>query len=68
VQLNPAALAKSVNLSEVAFFVLSNELATYSDLDTHLSLEDALNLVEMHQVRTHNQKIIEEFRREFEHN
>lgn len=51
-------MAQCVNLSQVAYSVLSNGLATYYELDTVLSLEDALNLIEFYQVKQHNEAIM----------
>lgn len=62
--LNTEAFAKCVNLSGEAYYVLENGLATYADLDSHLTLEDALNLIEFHQVSSHNRSLMEELRTE----
>jgi len=58
--LNQEAFARCVNLSSQAYYVLDNGLATYADLDTHLTLEDALNLIEFHQVSQHNKALLKE--------
>lgn len=63
--LNEERLAKCVNISEVAYYVLSNKLATYSELDTQLTLEDALNLIEIDQVHSHNVQLVEAAQNEY---
>lgn len=65
--LNEAAFAKCENLSGEAYYILHHKLATYYDLDSHLTLEDALNLIEFHQVSDHNNALIEELRNELGH-
>lgn len=62
--LNTAAFAKCVNLSSEAYYVLHNGLATYHELDSHLTLEDAINLIEFHQVSEHNKALLEELNNE----
>lgn len=53
-----------MNLSGEAYYVLHNGLATYADLDRHLTLEDAINLIEFHQVSQHNKGLIAELEKE----
>jgi len=63
--LNQEAFAKCANLSDQAYYVLHNRLATYADLSTHLTLEDAITLAEFHQVSEHNNALLEGLRDEF---
>lgn len=62
--LNSEAFARCVNLSSQAYFVLENRLATYSELDTHLTLEDAVTMIELHQVSEHNKALMKELESE----
>lgn len=62
--LNPEAFAKCVNLSAEAYYVLHHELATFYELSTHLTLEDAIEMIEFHQVSEHNKKLLEELNNE----
>lgn len=62
--LNQAAFAECANLGSEAYYILHHKLATYSELDQHLTLEDALNLIEFHQVSDHNTALLEELRHE----
>lgn len=62
--LNEAAFAKCENLSREAYYVLHNKLATYHELSTHLTLEDAVTLIEFHHVSQHNDALIEELKNE----
>lgn len=62
--LNSEAFARCVNLSSQAYFVLENRLATYSELDTHLTLEDAVTMIELHQVSEHNRALMKELESE----
>lgn len=62
--LNTEAFARCVNLSQQACYILEHDLARYEALDTHLTLEDALNLIEHHQVSQHNKSLMEELRNE----
>ncbi len=62
--LNTEAFARCVNLSSQAFYVLDNGLATYADLDSHLTLEDAITMIEFHQVSQHNKALIKELQDE----
>lgn len=52
-------LVEAVNVSKVASQVLATGMCTYIDLDTRLSLEDALNIIEIHQVAEYNKQVIE---------
>ncbi|CDH33899.1 hypothetical protein [Xenorhabdus bovienii] len=49
-----------MNVSSVAYQVITSGYATYSELSTIYSLEDALNLIEVHQVSEYNKRLIEE--------
>jgi hypothetical protein len=51
-------------LSSQAFYVLDNGLATYAELDAHLTLEDAITMIEFHQVSAHNKALIKELQDE----
>lgn len=62
--LNTEAFARCVNLSGQAFYVLDNGLAAYADLDSHLTLEDAITMIEFHQVSQHNKALIKELQDE----
>lgn len=62
--LNAAAFAKCVNMSGEAYYVLHNGLATYQELDAHLTLEDAITLIEFHKVSEHNKALLEDLNRE----
>lgn len=62
--LNTAAFAKCENMSSEAYYILSNSLATYHELDAHLTLEDAITLIEFHQVSEHNKALLEDLNRE----
>lgn len=62
--LNTEAFARCVNLSGQAFYVLDNGLATYAELDSHLTLEDAITMIEFHQVSAHNKALIKELQDE----
>jgi hypothetical protein len=62
--LNTEAFAKCVNLSAQAYYVLDNGLASYADLDSRLTLEDAITMIEFHQVSGHNKALMEELRNE----
>lgn len=63
--LNQDAFAKCVNLSSEAYYCLHHKLATYAELDTVLTLEDAFNLIEFHRVSTHNDALLEGLKNEF---
>lgn len=62
--LNTEAFARCVNLSGQAFYVLDNGLASYADLDASLTLEDAITMIEFHQVSQHNKALIKELQDE----
>lgn len=62
--LNTEAFARCVNLSAQAYYVLDNGLAAYADLDSHLTLEDAITMIEFHQVSAHNKALIKELQDE----
>ena len=55
-------LAKPVNVSKVVYQVLQTKMATYVELSTVLSLEDALDILEVDQVAKHNESVFEELR------
>lgn len=63
--LNTEAFARCVNLSPQACYILEHGLAPYADLAQHLTLEDALNLIEHHRVSQHNKALMEELLNEF---
>ena len=44
--------------------MLNHGLATYHELDSHLTLEDAVTLIEFHQVSEHNKALLEELNNE----
>ena len=52
-------LAKPVNVSNIASQVILSGLASYLELDTVLSLEDALNILEVHQVAEYNKQLVQ---------
>lgn len=62
--LNKEAFAQCANLSGEAYYCLHHKLATYAELDTHLTLEDAFNLIEFHRVSTHNDNLLEALKNE----
>lgn len=62
--LNTEAFARCINLSGQAFYVLDNDLASYADLDSRLTLEDAITMIEFHQVSQHNKALIKELQDE----
>lgn len=62
--LNEAAFAKCENLSREAYYVLHHGLATYAELASHLTLEDAVTLIEFHQVSSHNKALIKDLENE----
>ena len=55
-------LAKPVNVSKVVYQVLQTKMATYVELNTVLSLEDALDILEVDQVAKYNESVFEELR------
>lgn len=62
--LNEAAFARCENLSREAYYVLHYGLASYVDLDQHLTLEDTVNLIEFHCVSEHNKALLEGLKNE----
>ena len=62
--LKDGVLAETINVSEVAFRALQTGYCTYRELDSVLSLEDALNLIEVSQVASYNKEKIEYFSRQ----
>ena len=62
--LNTEAFARCVNLSPQASYILDHRLADYEALIDRLTLEDALNLIEHHQVSQHNKSLMEELQNE----
>ena len=48
-----------MNESKEASQVLSTGISTYIDLGAVLGLEDALNIIEIHQVAEYNKQVIE---------
>lgn len=62
--LNMEAFARCVNLSPEAYYVLHHGLATYHEIDAHLTHEDVFNLIEFHRVSTHNKGLMEALQRE----
>ena len=55
------ALVKSLNVSSTVFQALQTGLVSYVELDSVLSLEDALDIIEVHQVAKENELRIKEF-------
>lgn len=62
--LNMEAFARCINLSGQAYYVLDNGLASYADLDSRLTLEDAVTMIEFHQVSQHNKALLKELENE----
>lgn len=62
--LNAEAFARCSNLSDQAYFLLHNKLADYASLDSHLTLEDAITMIEFHQVSEHNKALMKELQNE----
>lgn len=58
--LNESALASSLNVSRTVYQALTTGLVSYVELDTVLSLEDALNIIEVDRVMKHNENLIKE--------
>jgi len=46
------------------FQALQTGLVSYVELDSVLGLEDALNIIEVHQVAKNNERIIQEIQKE----
>lgn len=44
--------------------MLFHDLASYTDLATRLTLEDALTLIEYHQVASYNKQLLDELKNE----
>ena len=53
-------MAKPVNVSKTVYQALQTKMVTYVELDTILSLEDVLNILEVNQVAEYNENIIRE--------
>ena len=60
--INESLLSKTVNVSDTVFQALQTGLVSYTDLALHLSLEDALNVIEVDLVAKHNKAVIEELK------
>jgi hypothetical protein len=54
-------LARTVNVSNIASQVIMSGLASYIELDTVLSLEDALNILEVHQITEYNKQLVQKY-------
>lgn len=53
-------MAETLNVSSVAYQVITAKYATLHELSTIYSLEDALNLLEIHQVEAYNKQLMSE--------
>ena len=62
------ALVKSLNVSSTVFQALQTGLVSYMELDSVLSLEDALDIIEVHQVAKENELRIKELQQELSGN
>ena len=62
------ALVKSLNVSSTVFQALQTGLVSYVELDSVLSLEDALDIIEVHQVAKENGLRIKELQQELSGN
>ena len=62
------ALVKSLNVSPTVFQALQTGLVSYVELDSVLSLEDALDIIEVHQVAKENELRIKELQQELSGN
>ena len=62
------ALVKSLNVSSTVFQALQTGLVSYTELDTVLSLEDAMDIIEVHQVAKENELRIKELQQELSGN
>ena len=62
------ALVKSLNVSSTVFQALQTGLVSYVELDSVLSLEDALDVIEVHQVAKENELRIKELQQELSGN
>lgn len=52
-------MAETLNVSSVVYQVIVAKSATLHELSTIYSLEDALNLLEIHQVEAYNKQLME---------
>ena len=62
------ALVKSLNVSSTVFQALQTGLVSYVELDSVLSLEDDLDIIEVHQVAKENELRIKELQQELSGN
>ncbi|OBU13011.1 hypothetical protein AYY18_14205 [Morganella psychrotolerans] len=62
--LKKGVLAEPVNVSVIVKDVVESGYATYVELSTVLGLEDAMNLLEIHQVTEYNKRIIEDIQKD----
>ena len=62
------ALVKSLDVSSTVFHALQTGLVSYVELDSVLSLEDALDIIEVHQVAKENELRIKELQQELSGN
>ena len=62
------ALVKSLNVSSTVFQALQTGLVSYVELDSVLSLEDALDIIEVHRVAKENELRIKELQQELSGN
>ena len=62
------ALVKSLNVSSTVLQALQTGLVSYVELDSVLSLEDALDIIEVHQVAKENELRIKELQQELSGN
>ncbi|OBY34620.1 hypothetical protein PR729_23690 [Providencia rettgeri] len=53
-------MAETLNVSSVVYQVITAKHATLHELSTIYSLEDALNLLEIHQVEAYNKQLMSE--------
>ncbi|CAM8273701.1 TPA: hypothetical protein OUE28_003482 [Morganella morganii] len=53
-----------MNVSVIVKDVVESGYATYTELSTVLGLEDAMNLLEIHQVNEYNKRLIEEIQKD----
>ena len=51
-------------MSGEAYYCIHHGLATYHELLTELTLEDAVTLIEFHRVSEHNKRLIKELEHE----
>lgn len=64
-KLADGALANPINCSSLVMNVVSLGLATYHELSTVYDHEDALDMLEIHEVSEHNRQMIKEIQSEF---